>query len=165
LSELTDNELEKKEWEIIKKYLKSSDKIQQYHYAVWSNYDGNQKALKWLISNQDTEIATILAIYYNLEPSYYSKYKSLDEVNDFELVHYNFIIKIEENIKNRFYKNSTIYFSPSEWVEDFDNEAPRPIPQFMREEVKGEIVISNDEPEGYDGGLTLSVYSKIWDLY
>ncbi|MBU3014023.1 DUF4274 domain-containing protein [Poseidonibacter lekithochrous] len=165
MNELEVEKLERKEWDIIRKYLESSDNTQQFYYALWSNYDDNQKPLKWLISNPNTELATILAIYYNLEPSYYTKYRSLDEVTKSELGHFNFLRKIEENVDNKFYKNSTICFSPSEWEEKFDDEAPRPIPLFMREEVKGKTTISCDYPEGYDEGLPLAVYSEIWNLY
>lgn len=165
MNKLTDEELEIAEWNIIKRYLQSADKEQHFYYVLWSNYSSNHKGLEWLISNPDTDISSIFAIYYNLEPSYYTQYKSVDEVDSTELITYNVLMSIEKNIINDFYKNRTIHFSPSEWMEVFDDTVPRPIPLFMRQEIKGDELISSDYPDGYDEGLTLSTYTRIWELY
>lgn len=79
--------------------------MEKHQLLLHWNFDDGLEPFKYLVNQPDTDLGTIVLLYWLLEPGYY--YKN-NKDNETSLL----IKKIEENVKNDFYKSKEISVDP-----------------------------------------------------
>lgn len=163
------DDIDARSWSLVQAYLAQATPAAWHVFAARSNYDGNQRALRWLLDQPTLDRGTALLIYWYLGAAWHVQFSSAEEAlspETFELLRL-----IEERYAAGFYEAGNIWFDPhtSEGgrPDDYPDVAvARPVPAIMLEPVNGsEYIEVEDDPEGFDEGLPLSVAVALYALY
>jgi len=137
---------------ILHDWLREAPAPQRHWFAAWSNYDGNQAQLEFLVDDPRTDRATALLIYWYLGARTSAYYKDL-------------IARIEARFLAGFYADNGIGFDPDadalhgaeeSWLTDDGSDTPAP----MRKAIAGAII---ERPDGVEDGeaVPTSVLNQI----
>ena len=155
-----ERERNERAWDVLHRYLTEATPFQRHVYAAQYNYDGNRRALEFLLSDPKTDRSTAIMIFWMLGADYYSRV-SEEEVPDFQRETDALVWTIERRVREGFYQTSTIKFDP--WSlcvhpGEYESLGPikRSVSEFMYQRIDGEIIGDNNLA-GFDDGLPESV--------
>ncbi len=163
------NDIEAQAWALVHAYLADASPTAWHVFAARSNYDGNEQALRWLLDQPTLDRGTALLIYWYLGAAWHVQFSSADQALSPGTFH--LLRLIEERYAAGFYEAGNIWFDPhtSEGgrPDDYlDLPVVRPVPAAMLEPVNGsEYVEVEDDPEGFDEGLPLSLAVALYALH
>ncbi|CAM3510217.1 DUF4274 domain-containing protein [Zobellia roscoffensis] len=148
---MTEQEIRKIADDKIIDYAKTVNPIEWHKMAIDWNYDSSKTFLKWLITNQQTEIATILMIYWMSSPKHGFEYQN----------------EIEKKYTSGFYSNQNLSFNPKDddgldWTQEYPDLDSSKIPPVMFDKIDGEKVLSSEE---YIEGIPENIFNEIENLY
>ncbi len=148
---MTEQEIIKIADDKIINYAKKVSPIEWHKMAMDWNYDNSKTFLKWLITNKQTEKATILMIYWMSSPKHGFEYQ----------------VEIEKKYISGFYTNQNLGFNPKDdngldWTQEYPNLDSSKIPLVMFDKIDGEKILSSEE---YIEGIPENIFNEIEDLY
>ncbi len=163
-------DIENREWSIVRVYLEKATPQQRHIFAARSNYDGNSKAIRWLIDNPALDRATAHLIYWYLGAAWYVQFASEDAMESYQVETFQLLKLIEQRCRNNFYTSNYIWFDPKCTDGSGPNDYPdlpvkRAIPAFMMQPTGGEDYVDLDDLEDYDDGLPIDIAKEIFALY
>ncbi|VWC66525.1 hypothetical protein BLA39750_00211 [Burkholderia lata] len=169
---MDDSEIEQKAWEIVRTWLEGATPEQWHRFAARSNYDGNGRALRWLLDNRNIDRATALLIYWNLGAAWFVQYANESDLGDtsYQLDTFRLVREVEQRYAEGYYADHGIWFDPHDFEGAGPNDYPdvpvaRPVPALMLKPADGREYVDLDEAEGYDEGLPFDVVERISALY
>ena len=136
-------------------------RISTYSPEIWHkialawNWDNGITPLTWTISQPTCDKGTALLIYWRSGPGYMAKYKTRNDVPEYEQTLYDLIAEIERKYVNGFYKTEAFAFDPqldqgTDWTTQYVSYPQnKEIPPVMYETTKGTQVTSEFVNEGY----------------
>lgn len=165
---MTDDSIEAKSWALVQAYLSSASPEQWHLYAARSNYDGNTRALQWLVDRPELDAATARLVYWYLGAAWYVQYADLADARDETT--WRLLRSIEERVEAGFYRDGGIWFDPHYSGGGGPGDYPdvpvrRPIPAFMLTAVGTELVEVESDPDGFDEGLPIEVVEALDALH
>lgn len=168
---MDDSEIEHKVWVIVRTWLEGATPEQWHRFAARSNYDGNGRALRWLLDNCNIDRATALLIYWNLGAAWFVQYANESDLGDasYQLDTFRLAREVERRYADGYYADHGIWFDPHDFEGAGPNDYPdvpvvRPVPALMLQPTNGREYVDLDE-EGYDEGLPFDVVDRISALY
>lgn len=72
----------------------------------------NDFPLKYLLRYKEAELADILKLYWENQPEYYTKYKSLEEASNHEKEVFGILLEVERRVEANFYISKNMPFDP-----------------------------------------------------
>lgn len=162
--------IESKSWELVRSYLETASPAQWHIFVARSNYDNNERALRWLIENPKTDCGTVLMIYWNLGAAWYVQFQSEEECEEYEKSTYRLLRLIERNYSSSYYMNHNIWFDPAHSEGGGPSDYPEipvksPILEIMLQSVNGSEYVEIESPAGYDDGLPIAVAEALYALH
>ncbi len=153
---------------VFEKYLISiqNEPIEIHKVAKNYNWDHGHDTLFWMIRNPNTDKATALSLYWLGQPKEFTEYKSRQEVEEDQLNNYDFLMELEKNYRENFYKSGQISYDPkndmgTDWTEsENSSNKARPIPEVMYNSLEGSIN-HNDMKDYLE--LEEGFPKKVWD--
>ena len=168
---ITDEEFEKLYYELVIKFLKTATLEERHQLAIEWNHDDGYDVLNWIVDAKDTDKATILALYWMMEPEYNKQYKDKAHFlkgREYYLTDdYDLLVKLEKLYVSGYYQEQNIAFDPSndiyadgcDWTKtDPDIVTVLEIPKVMFEKLEGKTVVLKD---GWLEGLPPSVDDEL----
>ncbi|WP_169458032.1 DUF4274 domain-containing protein [Ottowia thiooxydans] len=161
------SEREEHAWDVLRQYLAEATSSQRHIYAAQSNYDGNRRALEFLVADPKTDQATAVLIFWMLGADYFLRV-SEEEVRDFQRGSNALIWTIERRVREGFYQATTLKFDP--WTScvppgEYERLGPvqRAVSELMYQATDGEAVVF-DDLERFDEGLPEAVIEAIREI-
>lgn len=169
VTQLSDEEREKKSWELIFDYLKQATPAQWHIYVANSNYDGNAQGLNWLANNAQLDRASAIMMYWSLGAAWYVQYAEEEELPEHEQNAWQLIKTLESRCLNGFYADHGIWFDAMHSDRGRADNYPhlivkRPTPESMLVATAGREYVELEDDK-YDEGLPLALAEQIFALY
>ena len=114
---MDDSEIEHKVWVIVRTWLEGATPEQWHRFAARSNYDGNGRALRWLLDNCNIDRATALLIYWNLGAAWFVQYANESDLGDasYQLDTFRLAREVERRYADGYYADHGIWFDPHDF--------------------------------------------------
>jgi hypothetical protein len=169
MASLTDEQREEQAWKLTLDYLAASTPAQKHIYIAQSNYDGNNRGIRYLIDNPALAQGSAIMLYWFLGADGFKR-MSPDEIRDYQKDKLALIDLIEQRVASGFYQGEAIAFDPHEGIVppgEYESLGPlvQPVPPAMYEPTAGEPVDLDEAAGQYDEGLPESVATAVWALW
>lgn len=109
-----------------------------YNFADEFNWDENIEFMKAVIKHKKCETAIARLIYWRSSPTYFQKYTSVEQVEEYHREIFNLQLEIEEKIEKGVFPTGKLLYNPKDdYGEDrticdlSKRQIKRPIPAFM----------------------------------
>ena len=149
--------------EIELEFLKTATPEQRHQLLLGWNCDRGCDLLDCIVEAKDTDKATILALYWRLNPKHQKQYKDRDDLlkgQEYLIIDdYDLFVKLEKLYISGYYQEQNIAFDPANDIYDngynwttqsSDIVTVLDIPKVMFEKLEGkEVVLEDDWVEGF----------------
>ncbi|MFD3937390.1 DUF4274 domain-containing protein [Streptomyces sp. NPDC058611] len=90
---------------------------ERHQFVLNFNFSDEQESLTWIARQADTDAGTTLALYWSLDPAYWSQYASAAEASaEVGFPSYELFKEIVAKYRGGFYTNRNYSFDPSEFI-------------------------------------------------
>lgn len=136
------------------------DPLERHHLILNWNFDDEDKVLHWIVEQPDTDLGTIILLYWLLQPSYFKENPD-SNIKDISKSSIDLISKIEQNVQNNFYTNKNYAADPTNldgtnFLSEVKPETLKLIPKLLQTQLNGLKI--EREP------LTIKYVNKIYPL-
>ena len=163
-------ERDEAQWKIILDHLESANAEQRHVYVAYSNYDDNDRGIRFLADCPELSTGTAVMMFWFLGADYLARMKP-EELRSYQQDKWQLLQLIEQRVVSGFYKGDTIHFDPADSIVrpgEYESMGPlvQPIAPQMYAVARGTDYVDLDEAaEDYDDGLPMDVSSAVWALW
>ncbi len=163
-------ERDEAQWKIILDHLERANAEQRHVYVAYSNYDGNERGIRFLANRSDLSTGTAVMMFWFLGADYLARVKP-EELRSHQQEKWQLLRLIEQRVVSGFYQGDAIHFDPADSIVrpgEYQSLGPlvQPIAPQMYTVAQGTTHVDLDEvAEEYDDGLPLDVSSAVWALW
>ena len=163
-------ERDEAQWKIILDHLENANAEQRHVYVAYSNYDDNERGIRFLADCPELSTGTAVMMFWFLGADYLARMKP-EELRSYQQDKWQLLQLIEQRVVSGFYKGDTIHFDPADSIVrpgEYESMGPlvQPIAPQMYAVARGTDYVDLDEAaENYDDGLPMDVSSAVWALW
>lgn len=124
----SDNETSLKNFKSAFNALESGASIHDFAYGY--NFDNGVEELLLVLNHPKIDKATVLAMFWMLGPGYFQQYETADEIPEFEVNHFNSVLKVHAFLQTVKKRDQTLSFDPKnddqlDWTTEYFDQMQR----------------------------------------